>query len=64
MITRNIQSLLEDLCNHHRNREDIIYEAVSKRLDKSLQSYNDELEDSLKYLKNRKPDRLMRKLNK
>ena len=64
MITRNIQSLLEDLCNYHRNREDIIYEAVSKRLDKSLQSYNDELEDSLKYLKNRKPDRLMRKLNK
>lgn len=64
MIIKQINELLDDLSKHHRPKGDVIYEAISKRLDKSLQTYNDDLNDSFKYLQNRKPDNLMRKLNK
>lgn len=64
MILNQINDLLNELSNYHRSKGDVIYIAISKRLDKSLQSYNEELEDSFKYLQNRKPDNLMRKLNK
>jgi hypothetical protein len=64
MIVNEINTLLLDLTNYHRPKETVLYYAVSQRLDKSLKSYTEELYDSFKYLQNRKPDKLMRKLNK
>lgn len=64
MIKKSIFSLLQELDNYHRSRDKIIYEAISIRLNKSLKSYADDLDYSLQYLSNRKPEKIMRKLNK
>ena len=64
MIVTTITNLLQELSNYHRTRSDALYDAISKRLDKSLYSYAEELDDSFNYLKNRKPDKLMRKINR
>ena len=64
MIIKNINILLQDLSKYHRSSADAFYDAVAKRLDKSLDAYNSDLDDSFNYLQRRKPDKLMRKLNK
>ena len=64
MIDDRILNLLDTLSNYHRSREDCIFDALNFRLDKSLETYTLELDASLNYLAHRKPDKLMRKLNK
>lgn len=64
MIIKDIDILLQELSKYHRSRADAFYDAVAKRLDKSLDAYNSDLDDSFNYLQRRKPDKLMRKLNK
>lgn len=63
MIDR-INSLLLELSSYHRGKDDILYQAVSKRLSKSLETYDYELSRSVNYLASRRPDKLMRKLNR
>ena len=64
MIVKNINDLLQELSKYHRTRADALYDAIATRLDKSLHSYTSDLDDSFNYLQRRKPDKLMRKINK
>lgn len=64
MIENNINNLLYELSKHHRSKPDIIYDCINNRLNKSLESYSSELNDSFEYLARRKPEKIMRKLNK
>lgn len=63
-LDMELNSLLEELHEHHRSRDAIFIAAVVQRLDKSLASYDSDLMESVEYLARRKPDRLMRKLVK
>lgn len=64
MIENNINNLLCELSKYHRSKSDIIYDCINNRLNKSLESYNSELNDSFEYLARRKPEKIMRKLNR
>lgn len=64
MIEHALKDLLTQLSNHHRNKDEILYAAVAHRLEQSFNAYDEELLNSLNYLKNRRPDRLMRKMTK
>ena len=65
MIETTLFNLLNTLHNHHRTRDEILAEAIQTRLDKSLNSYNEDILSSYLYLTRRKnPDKIMRKLNK
>lgn len=52
------------LKKYKRNRDELMFNYVSERLAKSLKTYDDELEDSLKYLERRKQLNLIRKISK
>lgn len=64
MNDTKLLSLLSELANYHNNKDDILYKAVEKRLEKSLNVYINELDDSYNYLKCRNTIKLMRKLSK
>lgn len=57
-------NLLSELSNYHNDKDNILYKAVEKRLEKSLNVYIDDLDDSYNYLKCRNTIKLMRKLSK
>lgn len=46
----------------HRNKEDVLYECVKERLHTSLNTYSTELEETSKYLMNRKEESVVRRL--
>jgi hypothetical protein len=47
---------------YHRNKEDLEKYYIYKRLNESLKSYYSDLEYSLKYLDNRQPENILRKM--
>ena len=52
----------KDMSSHHRSKEYLERYYINKRLKDSLNSYYKDLEDSIKYLHNRKPENILKKL--
>lgn len=63
-FTERILSMQAELEKYKRDKDDLLCSYVSDRLTKSLVSYQDDLETSLKYLENRKQLNLMKKMNR
>ena len=59
-----VLELLKELRNHTQDKQDVIEEKISQRLNKSLLSYSDELDDSYEYLYYRDSLNLLKKLTK
>ena len=55
-------SILEE--HKGRTKDKILFDAIEDRLDKSFETYNHELEQSLGYLKRRNELNVMRRMNK
>lgn len=64
MTIDQLNNLLDELSKRHRAKDLIMLEAVEKRLNSSTQVYMEELDESLRYLANRKPVNIMKRLNK
>lgn len=47
---------------YHRDRSKLDKYYIYKRLNESLESYYDDLEYSLKYLRNRQPENILKKM--
>lgn len=55
-------SIKKDMSLHHRDKEYLERYYIDRRLKQSLNSYYKDLEDSLRYLYNRKPENVFKKL--
>ena len=63
MILENkLNSILEDLSKHNRNKNDLIVFYINKRLDRSTLSYIKELEDNNHILLSNKDIYLLKRL--
>ena len=58
----NLIKIQENLNERGRERKELSYMYVAKRLNKSLNSYMSDLEDRMNYLMQRKPENVMKKL--
>lgn len=59
---KELLTLKYDMKKYHRNKEDLEKYYIYKRLNESLKSYYSDLEYSLKYLDNRQPENILRKM--
>ena len=64
MIEECCLKMLKDLNQYKRSKEDLTLFYVNERLNKSLESYIEDITKSEKYLNNRKELNLLRKINK
>jgi hypothetical protein len=65
MIESTIKGMILDLQKYKgHTKEELLLQNVSERLNKSLESYNKELEQSIKYLAKKNELRMIRKINK
>lgn len=64
MIEECCLKMLKDLNQYKRSKDDLILFYVNERLNKSLESYTEDITKSEKYLNNRKELNLLRKINK
>ena len=65
MIESIIKGMIRDLQKYKgHTKEELLLQNVSERLNKSLESYNKELEQSIKYLAKKNELRMIRKINK
>lgn len=65
MIESTIKEMIRDLQKYKgHTKEELLLQNVSERLNKSLESYNKELEQSIKYLAKKNELRMIRKINK
>ena len=55
-------TLKNDMKKYHRDRGKLDKYYIYKRLNESLESYYDDLEYSLKYLRNRQPENILKKM--
>ena len=60
----NLQIILNDLNKYKREKSDLLAYYVEMRLNKSFQSYYDELTQSFKYSSRKDGYKVMKKLNK
>lgn len=64
MIEEYCLRMLKDLNQYKRAKDDLILFYVNERLNKSLESYTEDITKSENYLNNRKELNLLRKINK
>ena len=60
----NILEMIQELQECKTDREQLEYKVISRRLDQSFDSYYTDLVHGYDFLKQRKPTRLLRELNK
>ena len=64
-MLNKLNNILKDLESHKGNSNvDVLYDAVQKRLEKSLQTYYKELLDSFQLLEKKNSIRMLKKINK
>lgn len=63
-MTENLQNVLHDLSKHKRDRNTLLMTYVEERLNKSLQSYYEELTDSFDFLKYKNSQTVLDKMNR
>ena len=59
---KELMTLKNDMKKYHRDRSKLDKYYIHKRLNESLESYYDDLEYSLKYLRNRQPENILKKM--
>lgn len=64
MFKSQLKYILNDLDKHKRPKQQILAECIQTRLDRSLQSYYQDLMESYNYLCQRNALRLAKKLNR
>lgn len=57
-------NIITELSKRHRNRNDVFYDCVEKRLQKSLNTYEKEITETYNFLTRRNEYRMMRKINR
>lgn len=62
MIGQVINHIQVELSKRHRTRDEVIASVVSERLNKSLETYRDELTKSVKYISPKNELNVFRKL--
>lgn len=60
-VIDTLHRMLDDICAHHRKRRELLEYYVNARLDKSIQSYYEELMDSYNALTKRDAARVLRR---
>ncbi len=63
-MTENLQNVLHDLSKHKRDKNTLLMTYVEERLNKSLQSYYEELTDSFDFLKYKNSQTVLDKMNR
>ena len=64
MLEKLLASMLAQLSTYKHGRDDLMLFYVNERLNKSLESYTEDLRVSETYLNNRKELNLLRKINR
>ena len=64
MSLDKLVNILEELKTHHRSRAELIETYVTKRLQKSMETYYKEVAQSAEFLAKKDELRMMRKLNR
>lgn len=59
---KELLKLKQEIKKYNRNKEDLEKYYIYKRLNESLKSYYDDLEYSIKYLDNRQPENILKKM--
>lgn len=62
MLYNNIISIKEDLSTRHRDKKYLSRFYINMRLNESLNNYYKQLESSVNYLENRKPENVIKEL--
>ena len=60
----NLELILNDLKQHHRDRQALLYYYVNNRLTESLKAYYSELNDSITFLDNKDAVKVAKSINK
>ena len=63
-MTEKLNHILKTLSKRHRSRGDVFYDCVVARMNKSLETYEKEIEDTFNFLTRRNELRMMRKINR
>lgn len=61
---QQLYKIKKEMEKHHNSKENVLYESVQRRLNDALVAYNDEMDSYLKYLSNRQPDGILRRLSR
>lgn len=64
MIKDILSHILDDLSKHHRSKKEVFMACVEERLNKSLETYQKELDDTFGFLSRRNELRLLKRMNK
>lgn len=64
MFKDNLILIMQEINNFNPNKDYLFAQAVAKRLDKSLESYTSELNDSCSYTSNRNSLYVMKKVGR
>lgn len=62
MFEKELLNIKNKLNARHRSRKELSKLYVSKRLNKTIISYKHELESNIKYLINRKPENVLKRM--
>lgn len=62
MFEQELLNIENKLAVKHRDRKELSKYYVAKRLNKTIISYKHELESNIKYLMNRKPENILKRM--
>ena len=60
----NLNKMLNDISKYKRNKDDLLEMYIKERLNKSLETYYNQLSSSLEYLISKDSVRVLKNLNK
>lgn len=63
-MKNKLYNIIEDLNKHKRNKDDLLIEYVSERLNKSLHVYYGQLMNSFNFLKYKNSQTVMKNMNR
>ena len=64
MLSEILENMLYDLSCHKRDRNYVLTQSISERLNKSLQTYYKELNNSVSYLSSKDEMKVLKKMNR
>ena len=64
MFKSKLYNILDDLQSHSKDRNEIFQKSIEERLEKSLNSYNEQMLESYKYLSTKKEINVLKKINR
>ena len=60
---KQLNLMIKDLSNYHRPRNQLLYNYIQTRLEQSLNIYNEEMTNGIKFLRRKDEIKILKKAN-